>query len=77
MRFLILYGTGWRNAAASTTVTLGEDVLTPIFVGAQGFFPGLDQINVAIPISATGKGDVAIKVTSAAIVSNTLVVKIQ
>jgi len=77
VRFLILYGTGWRNAAASTTVTLGEDVLTPIFVGAQGFFPGLDQINVAIPISATGKGDVAIKVTSAAIVSNTLVVKIQ
>lgn len=75
-RFLILYGTGWRNAAATTTVTLGEAVLTPVFVGPQNFFPGLDQINVGIP-AGTAVGDLPIKVTSNAIVSNTLNVKIK
>ena len=77
VRFLILYGTGWRNASASTTVTLGETVLTPVFAGAQGFFPGFDQINVGIPAAAAGKGDLPVKVTSAGIVSNTLMINIK
>ena len=75
-RFLILYGTGWRNAAATTTVTLGETVVTPVFAGPQGFFPGLDQINVSIP-AGTAMGDIPIKVNAGTVVSNTLTVKIK
>ncbi len=76
-RFLILFGTGWRGGAASTTVMLGEETLTPVFSGAQGVYPGLDQINVAIPASAMGKGMLPIKVTSGTIVSNTATVNIR
>ena len=76
-RFLSLFGTGWRGGGATTTVMLGEETLTPIFAGAQGFYAGLDQINVAIPASAMGKGMLPIKVTSGTIVSNTATVNIR
>jgi uncharacterized protein (TIGR03437 family) len=76
-RYLVIFGTGWRGAAATTTVMLGDDTLTPIFAGAQGAFAGLDQINVAIPASAMGKGTLNLKVTSGTIVSNTTTVNIR
>ena len=76
-RYLIIFGTGWRGAGAATTVMLGDETLTPVFAGAQGAFTGLDQINVAIPASAMGKGMLNLKVTSATIVSNTTTVNIR
>lgn len=75
--FLILYGTGWRNVGGSSTVTLGEDVLTPVFSGAQGFFIGLDQINLTLPLSAMGKGELDVKVTSSGVESKVVKVTIQ
>ncbi|MBX3276416.1 MAG: IPT/TIG domain-containing protein [Acidobacteria bacterium] len=49
--FLILYGTGIKGAPASALrVTVGGIETPVLFVGAQGTFVGLDQINLG-PIS--------------------------
>ena len=51
--YLLLFGTGLRGASA-VRVRLGGAEITPTFVGAQGTFAGLDQINVQIPWNAPG-----------------------
>jgi len=64
--YLIIYGTGLRghsSAANSVTVTAGGTNLTVVYAGAQGQYPGLDQINVLLPPSLAGAGDVMILVT--------------
>jgi len=40
------------------------------YAGAQSQYPGLDQVNVTVPYSLKGAGDVAITVTAAAPASN-------
>ncbi len=62
---LALFGTGWRyrSAQTATTVTIGG-VNAPIqYVGEQPAFIGLDQINVELPRSLIGRGDVNVVVT--------------
>ena len=56
--FLILYGTGFRNATTPSRAVLriGTTTLTPDYVGAQPDTPGLDQINVQLPRSLAGAG---------------------
>lgn len=58
--FLILYGTGWRNrsALASVTTKLGGTSGETFYAGPQGSFAGLDQLNVLIPRSLAGRGEV-------------------
>jgi len=47
---LITYGTGMNAAPGlSVTVIVGNTEITPAFAGAQGQFPGLDQINFVLP----------------------------
>jgi uncharacterized protein (TIGR03437 family) len=47
--YLILSGTGWRNAASNVSVRIGGRSAPVTFVGAQGGFTGLDQMNVELP----------------------------
>ncbi|MGH9935872.1 MAG: S8 family serine peptidase [Blastocatellia bacterium] len=56
--FLILFGTGLRGHSdlSRVQVTLGGAPLTPLYAGAQGDFAGLDQINVELPASLAGRG---------------------
>ena len=65
--YLILYGTGLRGHSAasnSVVVTAGGANLQVAYAGAQNAsYPGLDQINVLLPRSLAGKGDVTIQVT--------------
>jgi len=60
--FLILYGTGFRNAAAPSRAVLrvGSTTLTPAYVGAQPDTPGLDQINAELPRSLAGSGSLTL-----------------
>ncbi len=70
--YLILYGTGIRRAAASqVTVSVGGVNAPVSYAGAQGGFVGLDQINVLLPASLAGRGDVPLSVTAAGRQSNT------
>jgi uncharacterized protein (TIGR03437 family) len=76
--YLLLFGTGLRHAALSdVTVTVGSTVLQPAYSGAQGGFVGLDQINVLLPYSLKGSGDVPVVVTASGLVANTVRITIQ
>ncbi len=76
--YLELYGTGFRHAAMSqVTVTIGSVAVTPTYAGAQPSDAGLDQIDVPIPYSLKGSGDVAVVVTVAGQAVNTVRITIQ
>jgi uncharacterized protein (TIGR03437 family) len=76
--FLIIYGTGIRNAPLSQiSVSVGGQTATPAFAGIQGTFAGLDQVNLGIPHSLAGTGDVAISLTAGGITSNPVHVTVQ
>jgi uncharacterized protein (TIGR03437 family) len=57
---LELFGTGIRHVAstASVTATINGHTVPVLFAGAQGQFPGEDQINVELPHSLAGSGTV-------------------
>src|ERR1019366_10391369 len=55
--YLVLYGTGFRNARAMDNV---DFLIGGIAVGPQPGFPGLDQINLPLPRSLAGAGDVSV-----------------
>ena len=57
------FGTGLRNRSALVNVTAridGIDAATE-FAGAQGQYVGLDQINVRVPKSLAGRGEVTVE----------------
>lgn len=61
--FVALFATGVRFASTAMTMTIGATNVTPLFVGAQGSFDGLDQINLQIPQSMAGAGEVNLTFT--------------
>jgi|GEM_PF-1796776 len=72
-QYLILFGTGVRNAASgSVHVLIGGIDSTVTFAGAQPNFVGLDQINCQIPSSLSGRGVVDVVVTIGPVTSNTV-----
>lgn len=58
--FLLLFGTGlrYRNALSSVTATIGGAPTEVLYVGAQGDFLGLDQVNLRLPQRLAGRGEV-------------------
>jgi uncharacterized protein (TIGR03437 family) len=54
--FVAMFGTGLRYGSSPMTMTIGTTNVTPLFVGAQGGFAGLDQVNLQIPVSMAGAG---------------------
>jgi uncharacterized protein (TIGR03437 family) len=62
---LLLYGTGFRlrSSLGAVQVQIGGENAVVHYAGAQGEFPGLDQLNVEIPRSLRGRGIVDITVT--------------
>jgi len=74
--FLVLYGSG-LGSATSATATVGGVAATVAYAGAQGTYQGMDQYNVLIPASLTGKGKVDVIVTAGGKPSNPVSVTIQ
>ena len=73
--YLSLYGTGirgWTTLAPrlNATVTIGGQSLPAAYAGPQPTVPGLDQVNVALPLSLRGAGLVDVSVTVAGATSN-------
>ena len=77
--FLILNGTGirGRTSLAAVTATIGGTPATVSFAGPQGDFVGLDQINVGIPRSLIGRGDVDVVLTVDGKITNTVKINIK
>jgi len=60
--FLLLYGTGFRHHGdlAGVTVKLGDVETAALFAGGLREYAGLDQLNLRIPRSLAGRGEVDI-----------------
>jgi uncharacterized protein (TIGR03437 family) len=58
--YLSLFGTGIRGRSdlGHVVVTAGDLSLEVVYAGAQGEYPGLDQVNVRLPRGLAGRGDV-------------------
>lgn len=69
--YLSLYGTGIRGGRAVRAVIEGID-LPVAYAGPQGQFAGLDQVNVRLPASLRGKGDVDLMLTVEGAAANTV-----
>ncbi|MGH9833375.1 MAG: IPT/TIG domain-containing protein [Blastocatellia bacterium] len=68
--FLILFGTGLRNApAGSVKAIIGGVEVNVAPVAAPGF-TGLDQINLQLPVSLKGRGTVDLSLVAGGISSN-------
>lgn len=63
--FLLLFGTGLRGASSAAALNLhvGGTTVQPSYAGPQGDLAGLDQINVPLPRSLAGRGEVTIEIT--------------
>ena len=77
--FLSLYGTGirGRSSLSTITVTVGGIPVEVLYAGAQSLYVGLDQINVRLPGSLAGKGDVAVVVVVDGKAANTVTIRIR
>jgi uncharacterized protein (TIGR03437 family) len=62
--FLVLFGTGFRSGAplpAGPAAFIGDQFVEVLYAGAQPGLAGLDQVNLPIPRSLIGKGEVEVK----------------
>ncbi len=77
--FLVLFGTGARDRSSmgAVVVKIGGVDCEVLYVGPQGTYPGLDQINVRLPRSLAGRGSVAVELTIDGTRSNLPTIAIQ
>lgn len=76
--YLILYGTGLQSAGTTGVTVTIDGVSAPVtYAGPQKILPGLDQVDVRIPVSLAGKGNVSILLTAAGIQANPVQITIQ
>ncbi len=77
--YLSLYGTGIRNRSSlgNVSVTINGVGVPVLFAGPQGSYTGLDQVNVAVPLSLRGTGEADLIVTADGQAANTVRVSIQ
>jgi uncharacterized protein (TIGR03437 family) len=77
--FLVLFGTGIRNRSSMSTVTakIGGVDVEVLYAAEQGYFSGLDQVNVRLPRSLAGRGEVDIELTVESQTANTVKVNIR
>jgi uncharacterized protein (TIGR03437 family) len=77
--YLTFYGTGIRNRSglANVKVTINGVSAPVLYAGAQSGFAGLDQVNVALPLSLRGSGEVPVVLTVDGQVSNAVTIAVQ
>ena len=77
--FLILYGTGIRNAGSlsEVSVRIGGVAAPPSYAGDQADWPGLDQINVELPGALAGRGSVAVALAVGGVAANPVSVTVR
>ncbi|HMV86690.1 MAG TPA: kelch repeat-containing protein [Blastocatellia bacterium] len=77
--FLILYGTGikFRSSLSAVNANIGGASAEVVYAGVQGDFAGLDQINLRLPRSLAGRGDVDVQVMADGLAANTVKVNVK
>jgi uncharacterized protein (TIGR03437 family) len=72
--YLQLYGTGLRHSAAPPLATIGGERVEVLYAGPQSAFPGLDQLNLRVPRTLAGRGELPVVLVTAGKVSNPVTV---
>ena len=77
--YLTFYGTGIRNRSSldNVSVTIKNASVPVQYAGPSPNFAGLDQVNVAMPLSLRGSGESNVVVTVDGQTSNTVMINIQ
>jgi uncharacterized protein (TIGR03437 family) len=77
--FLILYGSGFRysNYFGGGVATIGGEPVDVSFAGPQGQFAGVDQANLRLSRTLSGKGEVEVQMNVGGRVSNAVRVAIR
>ncbi|MBL8191472.1 MAG: hypothetical protein JNK38_25875 [Acidobacteria bacterium] len=74
--YLVLFGTGMKKAAPATVrITIGGRDAPVQYIGPQGGYAGLDQLNTQIPAGVTGLVDVVVSINGKA--TNKVTVRIR
>jgi uncharacterized protein (TIGR03437 family) len=74
--YIELYGTGIRGAASVQCFVAGQSVPV-LYAGPVAAYVGLDQVNISIPKSLAGTGDVRVYLVADGVASNLVGIKIQ
>ena len=75
--YLALYGTGIRGAPPGSVAVLIDGASVPVlYAGPQPEYDGLDQINIALPPTLRGAGEVDVVVEAGGVLSNTARIQI-
>jgi uncharacterized protein (TIGR03437 family) len=77
--FLILFGMGvrLRSDLSAVTARIGGEAVETLFAGPQGRYAGLDQINLRIPQSLRGRGDLDVVISADGKTANTVRINIE
>jgi uncharacterized protein (TIGR03437 family) len=77
--FLVLFGTGfrWRRSLDEVKVTVGGEPAEVLYAGVQLEYPGLDQINVRLPRTVAGRGEIDVVLEVEGKAANRVAVAIQ
>jgi uncharacterized protein (TIGR03437 family) len=73
------YGTGLRNnrGLSNSSIAIGGARASLLYVGAQPQYPGLDQVNVMVPTSLAGAGEVPVVLTVDGQTANVVTVNVK
>lgn len=76
--YLVLYGVGirLRNDLRNVFCEIDGQAIPVEYAGPQGYFAGLDQVNVLLPKSLRGKGEVTVKLKVEDKISNTVKINV-
>ena len=77
--YLSLFGTGIRGASSlqNVSVTIGNTPIQPTYAGPQLQYPGLDQVNVLLPLNLRGAGLANVTITVDNVTSNPVQIDIR
>jgi hypothetical protein len=75
--YLSLYGTGIRGAGSQVTCTVDGVDVPALYAGPQLSYAGLDQVNLQLPMSLAGRGDVQLVLSANGVAANTVTLNIR